>query len=157
MIQPVRRNVDRISKELRWRVLERDNFTCRYCGQSAPDVVLHVDHIVPIAEGGNTIEANLVTACAACNLGKSRSLPREASAASSLRNLHLDRIGPYCAGRTRGKPAKLYVLIRRRMQTGKVIWYYRLRGEKVHHSTGQFDRYSAQEWVEREILRLRLA
>lgn len=59
-----------ISKELRFRVLERDGFTCQYCGRSAPDVVLHVDHVVPVAEGGVNHLTNLVTACIACNLGK---------------------------------------------------------------------------------------
>jgi 5-methylcytosine-specific restriction endonuclease McrA len=33
-------------------------------------VVLHVDHVVPVAAGGVTIEDNLRTACEECNLGK---------------------------------------------------------------------------------------
>lgn len=55
---------------LRWKVLERDDFTCRYCGQSAPSAKLEVDHVLPISEGGQTTEANLVTACFSCNRGK---------------------------------------------------------------------------------------
>ena len=35
-----------------------------------PDVVLHVDHVVPVAAGGTTSEDNLLTACEECNLGK---------------------------------------------------------------------------------------
>ena len=58
---------------LRFRVLRRDNFTCQYCGRSAPDVELHVDHKVPFADGGSDSLSNLVTACAECNLGKSDS------------------------------------------------------------------------------------
>jgi len=59
---------------LRWRVLNRDNFTCQYCGQSAPAVLLHVDHILPRAAGGLDVEENLVTACGACNVGKNLSI-----------------------------------------------------------------------------------
>ena len=59
-----------ISKKLRFEVFKRDSFTCQYCGKSAPDVVLHVDHIKPVKEGGTNDITNLVTACADCNLGK---------------------------------------------------------------------------------------
>lgn len=55
---------------LRWQVLSRDNFTCQYCGQHAPDVILHVDHREAIANGGNDALENLVTSCWACNIGK---------------------------------------------------------------------------------------
>lgn len=57
---------------LRWVTLERDNFTCQYCGASAPDVVLWIDHRVPVSEGGTDDPNNLVTACIACNLGKGK-------------------------------------------------------------------------------------
>jgi hypothetical protein len=60
-----------VSKNLRYEILRRDNHTCRYCGASAPDVKLEVDHIVPVTLGGSDDPANLVTACAACNAGKS--------------------------------------------------------------------------------------
>jgi len=55
---------------LRWQVLQRDNFTCVYCGQSAPSVILHIDHKIPRAAGGDDDMANLVTACEACNIGR---------------------------------------------------------------------------------------
>lgn len=61
---------ERIPARTRFRVLERDGFTCQYCGAKAPNVELHVDHIVPVAKGGTNDESNLVTACAVCNLGK---------------------------------------------------------------------------------------
>lgn len=60
-----------ISKKLRFEVFKRDKFTCQYCGKSAPDVVLHVDHIEPKSKGGEDDLLNLATACVACNLGKS--------------------------------------------------------------------------------------
>ena len=64
-----------VSKRLRFEVLRRDNHTCRYCGASAPDVALTVDHVMPMALGGTDDLDNLVTACADCNAGKSSTLP----------------------------------------------------------------------------------
>lgn len=60
-----------VSKRLRFEILRRDNHTCRYCGASAPDVALRVDHVTPEALGGRTEPSNLVTACEPCNSGKS--------------------------------------------------------------------------------------
>lgn len=58
---------------MRFRVLERDGFRCRYCGAAATDefVRLEVDHVLPLARGGKDNESNLVAACRNCNLGKS--------------------------------------------------------------------------------------
>lgn len=58
----------------RWRVMQRDRFTCVACGASPatdPGVRLHVDHMDPFSRGGETDEANLQTLCEPCNLGKS--------------------------------------------------------------------------------------
>lgn len=60
-----------IRKSLRFEVFKRDSFICQYCGQKAPDVVLEVDHITPVSSGGDNDVLNLVTACKACNAGKS--------------------------------------------------------------------------------------
>ena len=60
-----------ITKKLRFDVLIRDGFKCRYCGSPASDTVLHVDHVVPVALGGRPDMSNLATACIACNAGKS--------------------------------------------------------------------------------------
>ena len=60
-----------LSPTVRFDILERDSHTCRYCGAKAPEVRLHVDHIVPVCKGGGNEYKNLVTACVACNLGKS--------------------------------------------------------------------------------------
>lgn len=66
-----------VSRRLRFEILRRDNHTCRYCGSAAPDVKLTVDHVTPVALGGSDDPTNLVTACAACNGGKS-SMPADA-------------------------------------------------------------------------------
>ena len=59
-----------IGKKVRFDVFKRDSFTCQYCGKSAPDVILHIDHIIPIKDGGTNAITNLITACSGCNLGK---------------------------------------------------------------------------------------
>jgi len=59
-----------ISKKLRFRVLNEAGFRCYYCGRSAPDVVLEVDHIHPRSKGGTHRRANLRAACFDCNRGK---------------------------------------------------------------------------------------
>ena len=41
-----------LPKKIRFEVFKRDSFTCQYCGRMAPDVILEVDHILPVAEGG---------------------------------------------------------------------------------------------------------
>lgn len=60
-----------LSIRTRFEVLKRDNFTCRYCGGKSPEVVLEVDHILPLCEGGTDDPLNLTAACWACNRGKS--------------------------------------------------------------------------------------
>jgi hypothetical protein len=59
-----------VSKKLRFEVFKRDSFTCQYCGQKAPGVVLHVDHLKPRKSGGGSDILNLITSCVDCNLGK---------------------------------------------------------------------------------------
>ena len=57
-------------KRLRFKIFERDNFTCQYCGKKPPEVILHLDHIYPVSKGGKNEIENMLTACADCNLGK---------------------------------------------------------------------------------------
>lgn len=59
-----------LSKRTRFEVFKRDQFVCQYCGAHPPDALLHVDHIIAVANGGTNDTDNLVTACQDCNLGK---------------------------------------------------------------------------------------
>lgn len=67
-----RRKREPIGKKKRFEVFKRDKFTCQYCGRMAPDVVLEVDHIKPVAEGGKNDMLNLITSCRDCNRGKGK-------------------------------------------------------------------------------------
>lgn len=64
-----------VKGRLRFEILRRDNYTCRYCGAKAPDVRLTVDHVLPVSLGGTDDAANLVTACVSCNSGKASVTP----------------------------------------------------------------------------------
>ncbi len=64
-----------VTKRTRFEILRRDNHTCQYCGAKAPDVTLHIDHVMPVALGGDDKPGNLVTACKDCNSGKSSITP----------------------------------------------------------------------------------
>lgn len=66
-----------ITKRTRFEVLKRDDHTCRYCGASAPDAKLTVDHVTPVALGGTDNPDNLVAACRDCNYGKGSTSPTE--------------------------------------------------------------------------------
>lgn len=59
-----------VSTKRRWEVLKRFGFKCVYCGRSAEERSLDVDHVIPIARGGSNDDHNLVAACVECNMGK---------------------------------------------------------------------------------------
>lgn len=58
-------------KSQRARILDRDAWTCQYCGAR-----LHtndeatIDHIIPVSLGGGHDDTNLRAACKPCNLTK---------------------------------------------------------------------------------------
>jgi 5-methylcytosine-specific restriction endonuclease McrA len=72
--QPIARRTRRdVTERQRFRILLRDGFRCLACGASPlreSGIQLHVDHIVPWSDGGETVDSNLQTKCSRCNLGK---------------------------------------------------------------------------------------
>lgn len=77
-----------VSTRTRFEIFKRDEFTCAYCGQTPPAVILHVDHIVPVSKGGDASLLNLITACSKCNMGKSN-IPLDVVPAS-IEEMHVD-------------------------------------------------------------------
>jgi hypothetical protein len=68
-----------MSKKTRFEIFKRDGFTCQYCGAQPPDAVLVVDHINPVANGGDNDHLNLITSCEVCNQGKGARLLERAA------------------------------------------------------------------------------
>lgn len=83
-----------IGKRLRFAILSRDGFRCRYCGTSAETSALHIDHVVPVSRGGKNDASNLVAACADCNLGKAASILPTPIAPTSEKQWPNDIAGP---------------------------------------------------------------
>ncbi|CAB4157509.1 HNHc domain containing protein [uncultured Caudovirales phage] len=69
-LSPTRAKRKGLSAKVRFDVFKRDGFVCQYCGAHPPAVILHCDHVKPVAEGGTNATENLVTACQDCNQGK---------------------------------------------------------------------------------------
>jgi 5-methylcytosine-specific restriction endonuclease McrA len=73
---PTKRGPRNINWRLRALVLMRDGGRCQLCGAEAKDgAKLHIDHVVPWANGGETKLANLQALCEVCNIGKSNVEP----------------------------------------------------------------------------------
>lgn len=65
-----------VSKRMRYEVLRRDDYRCRYCGATAGEGArLVLDHVVPVAIGGTDEPGNLVACCQECNAGKGSTVP----------------------------------------------------------------------------------
>jgi hypothetical protein len=61
-----------IPASLRRLVIQRADNRCEYCGisQIGQVATFHIDHIVPVIAGGETIAENLALACVSCSLRK---------------------------------------------------------------------------------------
>lgn len=76
------------------RILERDNGRCHWCNSplildwnghgEMPPNLYHVDHVRAVCDGGTNDEANLVSACAACNHARARASPMSNGAIPTL-------------------------------------------------------------------------
>lgn len=62
-----------MTTKLREEIKQRDNYTCQNCGLSIYDeknLLLEIDHIIPLSKGGITSHDNLQTLCWKCNRKK---------------------------------------------------------------------------------------
>lgn len=62
-----------MTAKLRDEIKERDNYTCCSCNNSIynePNLLLEIDHIIPLSKGGLTEKSNLQTLCWKCNRKK---------------------------------------------------------------------------------------
>lgn len=66
-----------MTTNLREKIKSRDNYCCKLCHISVndePNLLLEIDHIIPLAKGGITSENNLQTLCWRCNRSKGAKL-----------------------------------------------------------------------------------
>lgn len=66
-----------MTSKLREKIKIRDNYTCQICGISIkdePNLLLEIDHIIPLSKNGMTTEDNLQTLCWKCNRAKSNKI-----------------------------------------------------------------------------------
>lgn len=59
-------------KEIRRQILIRDAFTCADCRRVVSGSAAHVDHIVPLQDGGTDAADNLAVRCERCHGRKTR-------------------------------------------------------------------------------------
>lgn len=69
------RPLSNVWKSIRDRIFERDDYTCKYCGERGKK--LECDHVIPVSRGGSHDDDNLVTACFSCNRSKRDKLVNE--------------------------------------------------------------------------------
>jgi hypothetical protein len=63
---------NRILHETRVKVYERDSYHCRYCQRQLTRLTATLDHVKPVAEGGDNSLENLMTSCLDCNRKRNR-------------------------------------------------------------------------------------
>jgi hypothetical protein len=69
-----------MTQELRNKIKERDNFSCKQCHANVidePTLLLEIDHIIPISKGGLSVEENLQCLCWKCNRSKGSKISKE--------------------------------------------------------------------------------
>ena len=59
-------------------VLDRDEYTCQYCGEKLSPGRATIDHVFPKCRGGKNTYENTVCACHGCNRKKADRTPEEA-------------------------------------------------------------------------------
>jgi 5-methylcytosine-specific restriction endonuclease McrA len=87
----LRRFINVPRRRARWSrkaVLQRDQYTCAYCGLRPGDQQrgrtmtkqdFTVDHILPVSRGGKNTWGNTICACPVCNQRKGNRMPHEAN------------------------------------------------------------------------------
>ena len=135
-----------VGKKMRFEIMKRDGFRCRYCGLTSLAVVLEVDHVIPRARGGTNAPENLVTACFDCNRGKRDGLLDETIAPDvddplALALEHAEQVREYLAAQSAVEAERRrvieWVADQWRERVGAdppLVWYQRLRSITQAHS-----------------------
>lgn len=60
-----------INQNDKFKIANRDGFSCKFCGAKRNYDELEIDHLIPISKHGSDKEQNLITSCKKCNRQKS--------------------------------------------------------------------------------------
>jgi len=84
-------------------VLQRDEWTCAYCGVPVNEDTWSIDHVIPRSQGGRSTFENTVCACKPCNHKKANQTPKQAKMKLRVAPRRPKRINPIKAkfGRTK--------------------------------------------------------
>lgn len=66
-----------LSGEVQQKVWAADGFCCKYCGRVMGEVLLTVDHFIPLELGGANNISNYITSCRRCNKDKGSQHPKD--------------------------------------------------------------------------------
>jgi hypothetical protein len=145
-----------ISAQVRQLVRRRSNFACEFCGVTETDTggELSVDHLFPIAAGGDDDEGNLVYCCFRCNFYKADYSPSQPSDAS-LWNPRKDAATVHFASQNDGRLLPLtmegrFTVQRLRLNRPALV-AHRLRRQQSNDNQRLLERYRELEqlWEER--------
>jgi hypothetical protein len=66
-----------ISGAVQQRIWHRDGWQCLYCGKRVPEILVTIDHFVPLELGGTDDESNYISCCRQDNKAKGNIDPLE--------------------------------------------------------------------------------
>ncbi len=75
-IRKEREKAQKLKKSQWWRD-QLNRGLCHYCGKKFAPKDLTMDHVVPIARGGESSKGNIVPSCRDCNQKKKLQIPAE--------------------------------------------------------------------------------
>lgn len=120
-------------QRIRKTILERDGWDCQIRGRNCTSQATHVDHIIPVEQGGAPYDpANLRAACQRCNVGKRNQLHDKDGWRHVATRITLV-YGPPGAGKS--------TYVEQHRQPGDLVVDYDLLG----HALGSPDRHGHQE------------
>lgn len=73
----IRKSQSAISGLVQQQIWVRDGFACMYCGRPMGEVMLTIDHFVPLELGGSNSPDNYLSACRRCNKDKGNMSPQD--------------------------------------------------------------------------------
>ncbi len=62
-------------KNSQWWINVKNQGVCHYCQKKVSSKEITMDHLIPLARGGNSTKGNLIPSCVSCNQSKGLKTP----------------------------------------------------------------------------------